>query len=82
MRRGSPSYETFTVAADGTVTWSLENQQGGYTRGTATIEPLADGTFRVHTATGSPAVNGIWQFAHLIDGQLQVIGGYGPVAFD
>ena len=79
---GNPSYETFTVAADGTVTWSLRNQQGGYTHGTAAIEPLSDGTFRVHTAFGTPVVNGIWQFAHLIDGQLQVIGGYGPNAFD
>jgi hypothetical protein len=79
---GNPTYETFTVAADGTVTWSLEDQQGRVTHGTATIEPLPDGTFRVHTATGTPAFNGIWQFAHLVDGQLQVIGGYGPNAFD
>jgi hypothetical protein len=79
---GNPSYETFTVAADGTVTWSLKDQQGHSTHGTATIEPLSDGTFRVYTVIGMPAVNGIWQFAHLIDGQLQVIGGYGPNAFD
>jgi len=82
VMNSNPSYETFTVAADGTVTWSLQNQQGGYTHGTGTIEPLPDGTLRVHTTTGTPAVNGIWQFAHLIDDQLQVIGGYGPNDFD
>lgn len=78
----NPSYETFTVATDGTVTWSLEGQQGGYMHGTATIEPLPDGSFRAHAMFGKPAVDGIWQFAHTIDGHLEVIGSYGPIMFD
>jgi len=54
----------------------------GDTHGTGTLEPLPDGTFRVHTTTGTPAADGIRQFARLIDGHLQVIGGYGPNEFD
>jgi hypothetical protein len=77
----NPSYESFTVAADGTVSWSMANQLGTV-RGTAVIEPLSDGTIRVHTSFGAPAVDGFWQFAHTIDGHLQVIGAYGPNEFD
>lgn len=78
----NPAYETFTIASNGTVTWSRQNQVSGSTHGTATMERLADDTFRVHTSTGTPAYNGFWQFAYLEDGTLQVIGGYGPDEFD
>jgi hypothetical protein len=77
----NPAYETFTVAVDGTVTWTLEKQLGGSTHGTATVEVLGNGTFRVHTVTGMPGFDGFWEFSHDVDGELGVIGGYGPDNF-
>jgi len=77
----SDGSESFKVASTGVVTWSFTNQQGKATSGTGTIEAEPAGTFRSVTTFGSPPVAGFWPIAHLIDGQLAVIGGEGLRTF-
>lgn len=75
---GDPAYQTFTIAADGQAEWTLETQSGQVRDGTATITS-AGGDYVVRTTIGGDSE--FWVFSHLVDGELQVVGGYGLQVF-
>jgi hypothetical protein len=79
--QGPYDYESFTVTSTGAVTWSLLDQLGNTVTGSGTLESMPGGTYLINTNIGSPPVAAFWQLTHLIDGQLEVVGGYGPQAF-
>jgi hypothetical protein len=73
--------ETFDIASTGSVAWSYTGQQGQVVSGTGNVQAASGGILRIVTQFGSPSAPGFWQVAHLTDGQLEVIGAYGPQDF-
>ena len=76
---GHPTYETFDISADGSMTWTLMTQLGQTQTGTATVTAVGNGQYMARTTLGGDAA--LWVFAGLDNGHLQDIGGYGTVDF-
>lgn len=75
----NPSYETFVVSSNGSMTWSHVLQTGGVTTGTATVTSIGGGQYLARTSIDGQ--DRFWLFEELSTGGLEVVGGYGPTTF-